>query len=237
MPYVKSHVRRNGARVRGHYRRRRRAGSGRPARRGRSGGGSGNSWGLGLGGLAVVVVVVLIVDFVQRHPYWSATLVLVAVASAVALLSVRAKQRARQRAEQAERDRAVAVTDTMTGAEFEQWFARLLEASGFRHVEVRGGSGDRGADVTATAPDGRRVVVQCKRQSLTNRVGSAAIQRFAGTCREVHGGELCAIVTNGFFTAGDGVRLARQLDIVLVDRRLLETWAWTGTPPPSLLDR
>jgi restriction system protein len=40
------------------------------------------------------------------------------------------------------------------------------------------------------------------------------------------------IVTNGFFTAGDGVRLARQLGIVLVDRRVLETWAWTRTPPP-----
>ncbi|MGC4789196.1 restriction endonuclease [Micromonospora sp. DT178] len=183
------------------------------------------------------VAVVLIVDFVRRYPYWSAALVLVVVASAVAVVSARAKQRARQRAEQAERDRAVAVTDGMTGSEFEQWFARLLEASGFRHVQVRGGSRDRGADVTAIAPDGRRVVVQCKRQSLTNRVGSAAIQRFAGTCREVHGGELCVIVTNGFFTAGDGVRLARQLGIVLVDRRVLETWAWTGTPPSSLRGR
>jgi restriction system protein len=78
-------------------------------------------------------------------------------------------------------------------------------------------------------------VVQCKRQSLTNRVGSAAIQRFAGTCREVHGGELCMIVTNGFFTAGDGVQLARQLDIVLVDRGKLEAWAWKRTPPPGLI--
>ncbi|MEU6077629.1 restriction endonuclease [Micromonospora sp. NPDC047074] len=185
----------------------------------------------------MVVAVLLIVDFVRRHPYWSAVLVLVAVAGVVVLLSARAKQRARQRAEQAERDRVVAVTDTMTGAEFEQWFGRLLEASGFRHVHVRGGSGDRGADVTALAPDGRRVVVQCKRQSLTNRVGSAAIQRFAGTCREVHGGELCAIVTNGLFTAGDGVRLARQLGIVLIDRGALETWAWAGTPPPRMLGR
>ncbi|MFG1779771.1 restriction endonuclease [Micromonospora sp. NPDC049048] len=206
-------------------------------RRGRPHGGSVNGWGVGLGGLAVLALVVLVVDFVQRHPYWSMFLVFVAVATTTALLVLRSRRRARLRAEQAERDRAIAVTDAMTGAEFEQWFARLLAASGFRQVLVAGGSGDRGADVTAIAPDGRRVVVQCKRQSLTNRVGSAAIQRFAGTCREVHGGELCMIVTNGLFTAGDGVRLARQLGIVLVDRGELEAWAWRRTPPPGLLTR
>ncbi|WP_405108160.1 restriction endonuclease [Micromonospora sp. NBC_01405] len=174
------------------------------------------------------------VDFVRRHPYWSVLLVAVVGLAVAALLFTRARQRARQRAEQARRDMLIAVTDAMSGPEFERWFARLLEASGFRQVTVTGGSRDRGADVVAVAPDGRRMVVQCKRQSAHNRVGSAAIQRFAGTCREVHGGQLCVIVTNSFFTAGDGVRLAQQLDIALVDRAALETWAWTRTPPPNL---
>ncbi|MEU5941147.1 restriction endonuclease [Micromonospora sp. NPDC047548] len=233
MPYVRSHTRRDGARVRAHYRKRRRAGGGGTARRGGSGGSSGIT-ALFLWGVPALVVVVMVVDFVQQHPYWSALLVLIVGATAVASVSVTVKQRARRRAEQAQRDRLIAVTDAMSGPEFEQWFARLLEASGFRHVQVKGGSGDRGADVVALAPDGRRMVVQCKRQSLRNRVGSAAIQKFAGTCREVHGGQLCMIVTNSFFTAGDGVRLARQLNIVLVDRRALEVWAWTRTPPSSL---
>ncbi|MEU4643402.1 restriction endonuclease [Micromonospora sp. NPDC023814] len=105
-------------------------------------------------GRSALIAVVLVVDFVQRHPYWSAFLAVVVVVAAGALLSVGAKRRARQRAEQAERDRAIAVTDAMTGSEFEQWFARLLGASGFRDIRVRGGSGDRGADVTAIAPDG-----------------------------------------------------------------------------------
>jgi restriction system protein len=99
---------------------------------------------------------------------------------------------------------------------------------------VCGGPGDRGADVTAVAPDGRRVVVQCKRQSPGNRVGSAAIQRFAGTCREIHGGELCLIVTSGFFTNGDGIHLAGRLGITLVDRRSLEVRASTGRPPRAV---
>lgn len=72
--------------------------------------------------------------------------------------------------------------------------------------------------------------MQCKRQSVSNRVGSAAIQRFAGTCRDIHGGEICMFVTNSYFTAGDGIQLARQLDITLVDRSALEMWAWTGRP-------
>ncbi|WP_433352140.1 restriction endonuclease [Micromonospora saelicesensis] len=155
------------------------------------------------------------------------------VAAAATVGLVVSKQRAHERADQAQRDRLIAVTDTMSGPEFEQWFARILVASGFRNVTVCGGSADRGADVLAVAPDGRRVVVQCKRQSRSNRVGSAAIQRFAGTCRVIHGGEICMLVTNSFFTAGDGIQIARQLNITLVDRPALEMWAWTGRPAPG----
>ncbi|MGN9811541.1 restriction endonuclease [Micromonospora sp. BQ11] len=200
-------------------------------RRVSGGGGSSNGLGLVLGALAVLVVLGMVVEFVTRHPYWSAFLATLVVAGAVAVGFAVSKQRARERADQAQRDRLIAVTDAMSGPEFEQWFARILVASGFRQVTVCGGSSDRGADVTATAPDGRRVVVQCKRQSTSNRVGSAAIQRFAGTCRDIHGGEICMIVTNSFFTAGDGIELARQLNITLVDRHALEMWAWTGAPP------
>ncbi|MEU4714467.1 restriction endonuclease [Micromonospora purpureochromogenes] len=196
-----------------------------------SGGGrSGNGWGLVLGAIAVLVVLGTVVDFVKRHPYWSAFLASLVAAGVVAVGVAVSKQRARERADQAQRDRLIAVTDAMSGPEFEQWFARLLVVSGFRQVKVCGGAGDRGADVTAIAPDGRRLVVQCKRQSISNRVGSAAIQRFAGTCRDIHGGEICMLVTNSLFTAGDGIQLARQLNITLVDRHALETWAWTGRP-------
>ncbi|MEU1643745.1 restriction endonuclease [Micromonospora zamorensis] len=199
------------------------------------GGRSANGWVLVLCVVVGFVLLRMVVDFVQRHPYWSALLVSLVVAGTTAAVLVVSKQRARERANQAQRDRLIEVTDTMSGPEFEQWFARILVASGFRNVTVRGGSGDRGADVTAIAPDGRRVVAQCKRQSLSNRVGSAAIQRFAGTCRDIHGGEICILVTNSFFTAGDGIRMARQLNITLIDRKALEMWAWTGRPAPGFI--
>lgn len=233
MPYVRSHTRKGGARVRAHYRRRR-TGSVRrrsTVRRVGGGGRSANGWVLALGAVVAFVLLRAVIDFVRRHPYWTALLVSLVVAGAVVVVLLVSKQRARERADQAQRDRLIAVTDAMSGPEFEQWFARLLVVSGFRDVTVCGGSGDRGADVVALAPDGRRVVVQCKRQSVNNRVGSAAIQRFAGTCRVIHGGEICMLVTNSFFTAGDGIQMARQLNITLVDRHALEMWAWTGRPP------
>ncbi|MEU8329053.1 restriction endonuclease [Micromonospora sp. NPDC048839] len=199
-----------------------------------SGGGrSTNGWFLLLCAVVGFVLLRMVVDVVERHPYWTALLVSLVVAGATTVGLLASKQRARERADQAQRDRLIAVTDAMSGPEFEQWFARILVASGFRNVQVCGGSGDRGADVTATAPDGRRVVAQCKRQSIGNRVGSAAIQRFAGTCRDIHRGEICLLVTNSFFTAGDGIQIARQLDITLVDRHALEMWAWTGRPTPE----
>ncbi|WP_433260332.1 restriction endonuclease [Micromonospora vinacea] len=194
------------------------------------GGRSVNGWTLLLCAVVGFVLLRMVADFVQRHPYWSALLVGLLVVGAATVGLLISKQRARERADQAQRDRLIAVTDTMSGPEFEQWFARILVASGYRKVTVCGGSGDRGADVLAVAPDGRRVVVQCKRQSPSNRVGSAAIQRFAGTCRVIHGGEICMLVTNSFFTAGDGIQIARQLNITLVDRDALEMWAWTGRP-------
>lgn len=232
MHRVRSHTRRNGVRVRSHQRRSRPRG--RSRQRPRAAAGQAGALLAGLGGLLALAVVV---DLVRRHPYWAAALVVLLVGGAVAVAVLVSRSRARQRAEQAERDRLIAVTDTMTGTEFEHWFARLLTVSGFSGVRVCGGAGDRGADVVATAPDGRRVVVQCKRHHPGNRVGSAAIQRFAGTCRAVHGGELCMIVTNGFFTSGDGRQLAQQVGIALVDRHALQVWARTGAPPAGLLRR
>lgn len=117
----------------------------------------------------------------------------------------------------------------MDPEDFEQAVAALCERDGCRDVEVVGGAGDLGADVIATAPDGTRVVIQCKRYGPENKVGSQDVQRFGGTCFAVHGATVAAVVTTGEFTrpASDyaarcGIRCLDHADLV----------AWTeGTGP------
>jgi restriction system protein len=247
MPRVRSYLRRDGTRVRAHRRRhapRRGTASRRPplrrstARRTtRLHSGRLPNGRLVLGLLAVVAalwVVSAVLSFVGEHPGWSALILLALTAAGVFALRAVARARARRSAFEAERNRCIEITDPMTGPQFERWMANLLRGSGFTEVRICGRSADRGADLVAVAPDGRRTVVQCKRHAERNRVGSAAIQRFAGTCRAVHHGELCMIVTNGRFTTGDGVALARELDILLIDRTRLQAWAYTGRPPGQI---
>ncbi|GAA2410017.1 restriction endonuclease [Streptomyces glaucosporus] len=123
--------------------------------------------------------------------------------------------------------------------EFEQAVAALCERDGCRDVEVVGGAGDLGADVVATAPDGRRVVIQCKRYGETNKVGSQDVQRFGGTCWTVHGAQVAAVVTTSGFTA-PAVEYARQCGILCVDRDALAAWSdgtgpapWAGAAAPE----
>ncbi|QKW30675.1 restriction endonuclease [Streptomyces seoulensis] len=115
--------------------------------------------------------------------------------------------------------------------EFEQAVAALCERDGCAGVEVSGGAGDLGADVLAVAPDGRRVVVQCKRYCATNRVGSEDLQRFGGTCYTVHEADLALFVTTSDFTA-PAVEYAEQCGIVCVDGEALKAWSDGAAPPP-----
>ncbi|WP_101258322.1 restriction endonuclease [Streptomyces barkulensis] len=119
--------------------------------------------------------------------------------------------------------------EAMEAEEFEQAVAALCERDGCRDVEVVGGAGDLGADVVATAPDGWRVVIQCKRYSDTNKVGSQDVQRFGGTCYTVHEAQVAAVVTTGDFTA-PAAEYARQCGILCFDRHALAAWS-DGTGP------
>ncbi|OEJ28457.1 hypothetical protein AR457_32295 [Streptomyces agglomeratus] len=111
----------------------------------------------------------------------------------------------------------------MDPADFEQAIAALCERDGCRDVDVVGGAGDLGADVVATAPDGRRVVIQCKRYGPMNKVGSQDVQRFGGTCFAVHEAHVAAVVTTGEFTQ-PAAEYAEQCGIVCVDHTGLVAW-------------
>ncbi|MEU6807793.1 restriction endonuclease [Streptomyces sp. NPDC046831] len=119
--------------------------------------------------------------------------------------------------------------DALDADAFEQAVAALCRRDGCVDVEVVGGAGDLGADVLAVAPDGRRVVVQCKRYCDSNRVGSQDLQRFGGTCYTVHEADVAVVVTTSDFTA-PAAEYAAQCGIVCVDGQALRAWS-DGTGP------
>jgi restriction system protein len=175
------------------------------------------------------IVVLLLLQFVRTHPVLSAVIAVTLAAVGLAGLVVWLRVRHHEALLQAERDRAIEITDGMSGAEFEQWTARLLRRSGCVDARVVGGAGDAGADVLATTPDGSLVVVQCKRYGQT-KVGTKAVQLFAGTDRLYHRADISLIVTTSAFTS-DARKVAAGVGIILVDRVILAEWARTGDAP------
>lgn len=119
----------------------------------------------------------------------------------------------------------------MDPEDFEQAVAALCERDGCLDVEVVGGAGDLGADVIATAPDGTRVVIQCKRYGPENKVGSQDVQRFGGTCFAVHGASVAAVVTTGEFTR-PAAEYAAQCGILCLDHADLVAWTEGTGPAP-----
>ncbi|MDO0917771.1 DUF2034 domain-containing protein [Streptomyces sp. DT2A-34] len=57
--------------------------------------------------------------------------------------------------------RTLAAIDVMSGTEFEEVVAELCRRDGCTQVRRVGGSGDNGADVLGSLPDGRTMVIQC----------------------------------------------------------------------------
>jgi restriction system protein len=114
---------------------------------------------------------------------------------------------------------------------FEEAIADLCRRDGCQDVEVVGGAGDLGADVLATSPDGRRVVIQCKRYAPTHKTGSQDLQRFGGTCWTVHGAQLAIVVTTSTFTA-PAEEYAATCNIQLIDGPALEAWTTGASPAP-----
>ncbi|MCF2534102.1 restriction endonuclease [Streptomyces sp. FB2] len=114
---------------------------------------------------------------------------------------------------------------------FERTVADLCLRDGCGDVKVVGGAGDLGADVTAVTPDGRRLIVQCKRYCETNKVGSQDLQRFGGTCFTVHEADIAVVVTTSDFTA-PALEYAAQCGILCVNGDELSAWHDGAGPRP-----
>ena len=103
--------------------------------------------------------------------------------------------------------------DEMSGLEFEQYAADLLETVGFENVELTASSHDQGADIIMSR-DGVRFAVQCKVYST--RLSNTPVQEITAA-REYYGCHVGIVVTNSYFT-DSAVELAAANRILLWDR-------------------
>jgi restriction system protein len=196
-------------------------------------------------------------EAVQRRPVWAVALGFVAVSCTLAVrrrrrrgLAARAVQQAAVALEAGKntalealetpggtlpepQPREVIDYDALDAEEFEQAVAALCARDGCGEVEVVGGAGDLGADVLAVTPDGRKLVIQCKRYGDEHRVGSQDLQRFGGTCYTVHEADVAVLVTTSDFTA-PAVDYAEQCGILCLDRTALHMWSDGTGPAPWL---
>lgn len=110
--------------------------------------------------------------------------------------------------------------------EFERFVAEIWENRGF-NTTVRDGSGDRGIDVVAESR-GEKILIQVKRYSAENKVGSQEVRNYATLYQQVEDAHQVVLVTSGYFTS-EAENLAEDLSVEPVDAdslfRLIEEYA------------
>ncbi|RRR82822.1 restriction endonuclease [Streptomyces sp. RP5T] len=118
--------------------------------------------------------------------------------------------------------RTLAQVDVMTGTEFEELVAGLCRRDGCTEVRRVGGAGDNGADVLGRLPDGRTMVVQCKRYAPSRAIPNRELRDLLGA--RVHFcADVAVFVTTTRFS-GPSESFAREHDILAVHRDLLGLW-------------
>jgi restriction system protein len=128
--------------------------------------------------------------------------------------------------------RTLAEVDAMTGTEFEERVAELCRRDGCTEVRRVGGAGDNGADVVGRLPDGRSMVVQCKRYAPSSAVASREVRDLLGS--QVHfGADVAIFVTTTRFSRPSATFAAGH-GIATVHRDHLGLWN-SGTSLESLL--
>jgi restriction system protein len=181
-------------------------------------------------GAAVALFELLTGSLGSLWPAIPASALLAVLGSAVMplLRTGRAEQHAEQQRladlERAARHQSLTALDAMPGGEFELFIAGLCHRDGFTVRQHSGGSGDLGADVVADAPDGRRIVIQCKRYKPGNAVPGPDLQRFLGTVRAIHNADVPVFVTTAWRFTKQSRELAAGQQVVLIDRDLLSHW-------------
>ncbi|MFE6911947.1 restriction endonuclease [Streptomyces erythrochromogenes] len=123
---------------------------------------------------------------------------------------------------------------SMDPLKIEEYIADLCRRDGCTEVRRVGAANDLGADVIGRLPDGRKLVVQCKRYAKHRTLGSPDLQKFNGTARSEHGADVALFVASCQFTKQARAFAARH-GLILVDVDLLGFWN-SGTALSALLD-
>jgi len=128
--------------------------------------------------------------------------------------------------------RSLAEVDTMTGTQFEDLVAGLCCRDGCTDVRRVGGSGDQGADVVGRLPDGRAMVIQCKRYAPSATIASRELRDLLGS--KVHfEADVAIFVTTTRFSR-PSTDFALKHGILAVHRDHLGLWN-SGASLGSLL--
>ncbi|MFH9426511.1 restriction endonuclease [Streptomyces sp. NPDC017529] len=130
----------------------------------------------------------------------------------------------REQEEAKARELSMTEVDALSWQDFEKYIAGLCRRDGCTKVIVSGKSGDLGADVIGYLPDGRKLVVQCKKYAPHRSVSSQDMQKFVGTARLEHGADVALFVTTCRTFTKDALGLAVRQDIVALHRDLLGSW-------------
>ena len=111
--------------------------------------------------------------------------------------------------------------------DFEALIAIVLAHMGWTDITRVGGPGDLGADIIAIDPEGRRVVVQCKRYATDHKVTSPNLQTAMGA-RELHRADRLLLVTSSEYTGPALDTAARHGDTIEL---------WNGPIVADLIDQ
>ncbi|OXY99231.1 restriction endonuclease [Streptomyces diastatochromogenes] len=118
--------------------------------------------------------------------------------------------------------RTLAEVDAMTGTEFEELVAALCRRDGCTGVRRVGGAHDNGADVVGRLPDGRTMVIQCKRYAPSSTIASRELRDLLGA--KVHfRADVAVFVTTTRFSR-PSERFAVEHGILAVHRDHLGLW-------------
>ncbi|MFJ6408150.1 restriction endonuclease [Streptomyces hydrogenans] len=192
---------------------------------------------LGLIGVVVQGLLTATLSWVSEHPWILALPILVVAGAGTAFVLLRREAAHRERVRAQGLRYLVEHLDGLHHTQFEYAVRDLMRRDGCQDARQVGGSGDNGADVKATDPFGRRWVIQCKHRKAGwagSAVGTPDLQKLNGTGRQIHGGDVLVMLTNGRFSR-PALGFATSQHLHLVDRNLLAQWAAGSTPLWELL--